>query len=143
MSSFRDVFPALPGESNRNYAKRWAAWEKEQRATQYAAELQASEANEGKVPLPTLAEIVAKKTECDAEKIKLDDLATKEKDAEKKDALTKIVESVERSKDYYESLERLAKGEPPKEDSELLAKLQAQHDKDCADIRAWLAKRKV
>ena len=119
-------------------AARWAELQ-----NRFTARLAAAAANGGKVPLPTLAEIESKKTECDAEKIKLEDLATKEKDAEKKDALTKTVESVERDKAYYESLERISKGEPTKEDSELLAKLQAQHDKDCADMRAWLAKRKV
>ena len=117
-------------------AARWAELQ-----NRFTARLAAAAANDGKVPLPDLAEIEAKKTECDAEKIKLDDLATKEKDAEKKDELTKAVESAERSKDYYESLERIAKGEPTKEDSELLAKLQEQHDKDCADMRAWLSKR--
>ena len=136
------MLPRLPNESNLNYSLRWTAWEREQRATQYEAELAASDANDGKVALPDLAEITAEKEAAIAEQTKLTTDAGKETDATKKAELVKAAESAELQKVYQEKLERIVKGEPTKEDEELLAKMQESHDAECEDKRAWLAKRK-
>jgi hypothetical protein len=122
-------------------AARFRAQAKEMQRQIYEQELAATEANNGKVPLPDLAEIEAEKQAAEAEAIKLADDVSKEKDAATKEQLEKSLAAVESDKAYQESLERIAKGEPTKKDSDLLAKLQEQHDKDCADMRAWLAKR--
>ena len=76
MPNYRDIFPALPGESNRDYARRWAAWEKEQRQERYATEIAEAEARKGELPTKPLDEIDAIKAQI--EQARIDRQAAKE-----------------------------------------------------------------
>lgn len=112
-----------------------------EREARWQADLAKSKANGGKVALPPLADVTAKKEAAVAELAKLAADVSKEADETKKAELAKLALIKERDKAEQESLERLAKGIPTKADLELQAKLQANHDAKCASQQAWLAKR--
>jgi hypothetical protein len=111
-----------------------------ERAAQYAAELAESEANGGKVALPDEAEIAAAKLAAEAERTRLESLAAKEKDATAKKLIASAATDAAAKADLCATLERIAKDAPTKEDEELLAKMQEQHEADCEAKRAWLEK---